>query len=133
MGNTSPGDKAGLNLEPFEKELEWWIKAIRKPIEENKFYELVEEFLEGSCDRLEILFDENPGYSINRIDGADRVRYGMLGYVNEIICDNTVYRLEIQYSVYEFEDCESGDTVRVIHNIEYVNVEKIGEMAGEQA
>ncbi|MCI4409713.1 MAG: hypothetical protein JHC26_11530 [Thermofilum sp.] len=128
-----PDGKAGIIFEPLEKSLEWWIKTIGRHIEENKFYELVEEYLEGSCDRLEILLDENPGYNVYGVDGTDHVWFGRAHYVNEIVCDNTVYRLDIEYTVYEFEMWDNGDTIRVIHNIERVNVEKTGEMAGGQA
>jgi len=128
-----PEGKVGLNPEPLEKRLEWWIKTIGRHIEENKFYELVEEYLEGSCDRLEILLDENPSINTYKVDGTDHVWFGRAHYINEIVCDNTVYKLDIEYTVYEFEMGEGGDIIRVIHKVEYVSVEKIEERAGGQA
>ena len=127
MEATSPG----TTPEPFERKIERWVKVIGKYIEENYFYDLLEDYLKRYCEKIEILFDENPYYNIRMVEGASGIGYGTLGYVNEIVCDNTIYKLEIEYTVYEFESEDGGNITTVIHSIDHVNVEKIEEKAGE--
>jgi hypothetical protein len=117
--------------EPLEVKIERWVKIIGRHVEEMFFYDLLEDYLKRYCEKIEILFDENPYYNTRYVEGTSRVAYGDLGYINEIVCDNTVYKLEIQYTVYEFETEDRGDVITVIHNVDHVNVEKIEEKAGE--
>jgi len=128
-----PEVKTESSPNSIEKKIEWWVKVIGRHVEEWFFYELLENYLKRHCYEVKILIDENPFVNTHIVDGVSFIWYGTAHYINEIVCDNNVYELDIEYTVYEFENTDSGDVRTVIDHVDNVSVRKIEERAGEQA
>jgi aminoglycoside phosphotransferase (APT) family kinase protein len=133
MEDTSPSRRVESSSESFERKVERWTRKLGEHIEENYFYELLEKWLKDECQSVKIWLDENPYVDVSAVYGIDHIEYGRAYYVNEIVCDNTVYELDIEYTFYEFIDQDTFDKTVIIHSVDSVSVRKVEEQAGEQA
>jgi len=131
METTSPSLKPDSKPETLERKIERWAKMLGEHAEENHFYRLLKRWLKDECQSVEIWFDENPYLEEQKVYGADHINYGRAHYINEIICGNTVYELDIEYTIYViYNDYGIIDTT-IIHSVDNVSVRKIEERAGE--
>ena len=131
METTKPGLKPEEKTETLERKIELWARMIGRHIEEVFFYELLENYLKRYCYDVEISIDENPFINTRVVDGISFIWYGSAHYINEIVCDNTVYELDIEYTIYEFENKYTGDVRTVIDRVDSVSVKRIKEKARE--
>ncbi len=133
MGDTSPSRRVESLEERIEDKIERLVRKLGEHTEENYFYDLLEDYLKLYCEKVQIWLDENPYVDVSAVYGIDHIEYGRAYYVNEIVCDNTVYELDIEYTFYEIIDQDTFDKTVIIHSVDSVSARKAEEQAGEQA